>query len=142
MSGITFDFREKGRDQEGKLMTSDRRLFMQLQCFTQCKLHPSDYYKALKAAKFASVLYQDFNDPFGLGLLSFHENPEFFTKEVPDFFRQGVFSQLKHKPHFTMTGRSYSIGYENNLDYVLVRSAHRACIKSGFILGHLVSAST
>jgi chlorite dismutase len=119
MSGITLDFREKGRDQEGKLITSDRRLFMQLQCFTQCG-DPSKIIQALKAAKFTSVLYRDFNDPFGFGLLCFHENPEFFTRELPDFFRQDAFSQFKHKPHFTMTGRTYSIGYENNLDFVLV----------------------
>jgi hypothetical protein len=119
MSTLTLNFCEKGRDSEGKPLTSDRRLFMQLQCFTDC-VKPAKLVRALKAAKIPAVLYQDLNDPLGVGLLSFHEQPEFFAHELPNFFRQSTFSQLRHKPQFTMMGRSYSIGYESDLDYVLI----------------------
>lgn len=119
MSQIILDFSEKGRQPDGAPLSSDRRLFMQLQCFTHC-VRPEKLIRRLKAAKFPSVLYQDFNDPLGLGLLTFHERPEFFTEELPAFFREPPFSEWTHRPDLTMAGRTYSIGYENNLDYVLI----------------------
>ncbi len=122
MTRISLDFREKGRDHEGNPITSDRRLFMQLHCFTNCP-KPLELCGALKAAKIPCVLYQDLNDPHGIGLLSFHESPEFFVREFSEFLRESQFSTLMHKPHLTMTGRTYSIGYENNLDYVLIDRA-------------------
>ena len=61
------------------------------------------------------------NDPFGVGLLTFSEDPNFFLDVVRPFLRWRPFSDLTPKPEYTMLGRSYAIGNEDNLEYMLLR---------------------
>jgi chlorite dismutase len=113
------DLREKGRDAAGQVISSDRRLYMQLLAFGEC----SDVQAVIKAVRGLNgpvAVYRDFNDPMGIALMGAAESPEFFLGPWRDLFHQPVFGDLMPKPEYTMFGRSYSIGYEGDLDHVLV----------------------
>ena len=113
------EIREKGRAPDGSILYSERRLFMQFLAFGDVT-NSDDLIAALKEAPFASVLYADANDFSGVGLLTYSEDPGFFVGPLRDFLNQGPFCQLTPKPEFTMMGRTYTIGYESDLDHVLV----------------------
>lgn len=113
------DLSEKGRDAAGKVISLDRRLFMQLLVFGDAS-DEAALVAALEAAPFPATFYRDINDPFGVALLSWHESPSFFTGALREFLRQSPFGELKLKPAFTMLGRTYSIGYEADLPHVLI----------------------
>lgn len=113
------DLRERGRDVRGQVIYSDRRLFMQLLVFTGCS-DSAPLTDALGEASIGCALYHDANDPRGVGLLTASEDPAFFPGALRDFLRASPFAALTPRPEFTMLGRSYSIGYEADLDHVLV----------------------
>lgn len=112
------DLSEKGK-REGKTISSDRRLFMQLLAFGGCR-DTAPIIEALKQKELTAVLYEDLNDPQGIGLLIHSEDPDYFLTEARTFLNQAPFDQLTPKPEYTMFGRTYSIGYEDDLDRVLV----------------------
>ena len=115
------DISEKGFSQKGEPMKSDKRLFVQLLVFTGSE-DSSAIINELKESKFEGVLYEDINDPRGIGLLTFAENPDFFISKLRPFLNKGKFSRLIFKPEYTMTGRTYSLGHERNLeDWLLER---------------------
>lgn len=103
----------------------DRRLFMQLLVFSyEGELAASDLVRHLSAALeqqgAQSVLYADVNHPSGFGLLSWSQDPtDLVTKTRPALTSPGL-SGLKLRPEFTMLGRSYSSGFEDNLEYWLI----------------------
>ena len=113
------DLSEKGRDVRGQVIRTDRRLFMQLHAFGECDnlQHVIDAVRTLNAPV---AVYRDLNDPMGIGLMTASEDPDFFLGPWRDLFHQPVFADLMPKPEYTMLGRSYSIGYEADLDHVLV----------------------
>ena len=118
------DIRERGNDKDGQPISLDRRLFMQLLGFECASArHPTDAANALgtalAAAGVGAVIYEDVNLPRGLALLTFSENPEDFVSKV----RPCVVAQpaLTSRPELSMLGRSYSTGYERDLEYWLLR---------------------
>lgn len=115
------DLREKGGARGGEQQTSDRRLFMQLLAWGDSD-DTEGLAAALEKSGLEGVLYDDANDPRGVGLLTWSETPDFFVETLRPFLRQSGFQKLTFKPDFTMTGRTYSIGYEPNLeDWLLHR---------------------
>jgi len=115
------DISEKGFSQKGEPMKLDKRLFVQLLVFTGSE-DSSAIINELKESKFEGVLYEDINDPRGIGLLTFAENPDFFISKLRPFLNKGKLSRLVLKPEYTMTGRTYSLGHERNLeDWLLER---------------------
>lgn len=112
------DIRERGRTPDGQSVFLDRRLFVQFLAFGNAETAP--LVEALAAANLPGVLYEDFNDPFGVGLLIHHEHPDFFLEVMRGFLRQRPFSGLTPKPEYTMTGRTYSLGHEPNLEEALL----------------------
>jgi chlorite dismutase len=69
------------------------------------------------------VLYEDANDPRGVGLLTWSDDPEFFVGTVRPLVNSGSFAALTLKPEYTMMGRTYALGHEPNLeDWLLHRS--------------------
>lgn len=121
------DLSEKGRDAVGKTITLNRRLFMQLLAFGRCPATTS-VIKALNESNIHGALYLDVNDPHGIALVTGHENPDFFVGELREFLSQPPFSGLEQKPEYTMLGRTYSSGYEADLEHVLIkRPMHRLC---------------
>lgn len=119
------DVFEHGAPRDGVPQTMDRRLFMQLLVFSyEGELAASDLVRHLSAALeqqgAQSVLYADVNHPSGFGLLSWSQDPtDLVTKTRPALTSPGL-SGLKLRPEFTMLGRSYSSGFEDNLEYWLI----------------------
>jgi len=98
----------------GEPQTSDRRLFMQLLAFGNAD-DTDNLAGALEGSDMEAVLYEDVNDPRGIGLLTWSEDPDFFVAKLRPFLRHSAFHALTFKPDYTMMGRTYSIGYEPNL---------------------------
>ncbi|MCB0158327.1 MAG: hypothetical protein KDD83_09375, partial [Caldilineaceae bacterium] len=105
---------ELGRSPEGEVLRSNRRLYMQLHAFGDCT-DVAPLIAALDAAQLPGTLYLDINDPRGVGLLTYSEDPEFFLTTLRTFLLTEPFVSLTPKPEFTMMGRTYSIGYESDL---------------------------
>lgn len=119
------DTRERGAPKDGAPQYLDRRLFMQLLVFNcSGELSPTDALKNLAATlqrhKAAAVLYEDVNHPAGLGLLSFSQEPLDFVTKIRPAVNDPQLRGLELVPEFTMLGRTYSTGYEQDLAFWLL----------------------
>ncbi len=120
------DIQERGALKNGEPQVTNRRLYFQLQVFTQC-FQPQKLVKTLEASKLETVLYLDANDPRGVGLLFMTEDPSDFTGAVRDLLSQEPFVSLVPKPELTMMGRTYSAGREPDLeDWLLYKPRRNA----------------
>ncbi|MCI4355217.1 MAG: chlorite dismutase family protein [Thermoplasmata archaeon] len=120
------DVRERGAPIDGHPQAMDRRLFMQLLVFeTAPGVPPSSMVRALGEALdergVSAVLYEDVNHPTGFGLLSWTEDPAEFVTRVRPALEDQRAAELRLRPEFTMLGRTYSSGYESDLEYWLLR---------------------
>ena len=115
----TLDISEHGRGEDGRGVTSHRRLFMQLVAYGGCA-DTTPLIDALKSTAIAGALYEDVNDPHGVALLTFSEDPAYFVEDVRRFLRRPPFAELVPKPEYTMFGRTYALGYEADLDDMLI----------------------
>lgn len=106
---------EKGADGA----TSNRRLFMQFHAFGECR-DTAGVIDTLRLVGAKGVLYEDARDPFGIGLVIYSEDPDDFVGEHRRVLQSDPFATLLYKPRYTMFGRSYSIGYERDLDETLI----------------------
>jgi len=113
------DLAERGRGANGAPTRLDRRLFMRLTAFTGC-VDIGPLVGALHDASIAGVLYEDVADPRGVALLTFSEDPGHFLEGVSRVLRGPAFRELTLRPQFSMLGRSYSIGYEQDLEDTLI----------------------
>ena len=114
---MPFDLSEKGIGGE----SLDRRLFVQFLGFGGIgPVSESLLISDLENSSLAAVLYSDMNDYKGVGLLTMSETPEFFVTELRQFLSGSSFARLKPKPEYTMLGRTYSLGYEKDLERTLV----------------------
>ena len=122
----SLDLKEKGAAKNGLPQTSERRLYLQLQVFSGCS-NPEALIKAIQTSQIEAVLYLDLNDPQGVGILTFSENPSAFTGKIREFFAHSPFQSLKRKEKLTMFGRTYSTGRETDLeDWLLVKPKRNA----------------
>ncbi len=118
------DLRERGRDKSGNTLYLDARLFMQLQVFTgsdnaqlvadACARHE------LRGAVYVNVL-----DPYGVGVLAISEDEEYFAATLRAILQDDPFSHLKIRPEHALFGRTYAIGYESDLEEVLLKRPQR-----------------
>jgi len=113
------DVSEKGRSATGEIIALDRRLYMQFMAFGDCR-DTSRLIDALETARIQGALYLDINDPQGVGLVTFSETPDYFLTEMRTFLNQPPFSELTPKPEHTMLGRTYALGYEQDLYETLI----------------------
>lgn len=118
------DIKEYGAAKDGVKQSTDRRLFIQLQAFTNCG-DARKLIDPLKKSGLECVLYLDLNDTRGVAVAFATENPEDFTGKIRDFLNSKPFSQLTPKPEFTMIGRSYSVGHEQDLEDWLLKKPRR-----------------
>ena len=109
------DLSEKGR-REGREISLDRRLFMK---FTAFEGSASEAARALAESGFEGAVYRDVNDPKGIGTIVLAEDPTVFVTSLRERFNDGPFSVMAHQPEYDMLGRTYSIGYEGDLEEVL-----------------------
>ena len=116
---VKLDLSEKGKTKDGQLISLNRRLFMQLLAYGQCR-SVGPLIEALEAANISGVLYEDINDPQGVALLTLHEDAAYFLTEIRQLLNRPPFSDLSPKPEYTMFGRTYAIGYEDDLERTLI----------------------
>jgi len=121
------DISEKGGMKDGQAQRSDVRLFMQFMAFGGCA-NAAPLADALARAKISGVLYEDVNDPRGIGLLAFNEDPDYFLDRVRPVLNGPGFSVLIQKQEYTMLGRTYAIGYEPDLPDVLLQRPRRTVL--------------
>jgi hypothetical protein len=124
------DVRERAGDHTGNPRAIETRLFMQLQVYRVDEAqHPdaviSRTGSAFEANKIPGVLYRDANDPRSIGVLTWSERPEHFVTTVRSALLdiQGI----TLRDDFTMFGRTYATGYEDDLEHwLLKRPVHNA----------------
>ncbi|MCY4042964.1 MAG: chlorite dismutase family protein [Candidatus Dadabacteria bacterium] len=122
--GAKIDIRETGRTKAGKTVRSDRRLFVQFLAFGGAP----DPQKAARAAArrgIDCVIYADLNDPRGIGILFMSEDENFFVDGLRNILNSAPFDSLALKGEYSMFGRTYSLGYESDLDETLVDAPKR-----------------
>jgi len=122
----TVDVLERSQTlRDGEPQAMDRRLFMQLTAY-RCPADraPRDVAAALGAALEAAhanaVIYEDVNDPMGLALVTWSEDPVEFVDRVRPVLTSEPFRSLVFRPEYTMIGRTYATGFEDRLDYWLL----------------------
>lgn len=112
------DLSEKGR-RGREVISLDRRLFMKFTAFTDVD-DTKHAIKALEATGLAAAIYADCNDPYGIGVMVASEDPADFVTTLRDVFNSDPYDVFDYKPEFDMLGRSYSIGYEPDLEETLI----------------------
>lgn len=121
------DLNEKGRARNGEPQSLGRRLFVQLLVFDGCR-DSRPIVDQLDRRGTPGVLYEDLNDPTGIGLLTFDEDPGYFLRTVRPLVVGEAFSRLRFREEFTMLGRTYSMGWEADLEEALItRPKSRLC---------------
>ncbi|MEQ1869274.1 MAG: chlorite dismutase family protein [Vicinamibacterales bacterium] len=125
------DLSEKGGNRNGEPQRSNDRLFMQFMAFGGCpdvRLHA----EALATSGISGVLYEDVNDPQGVGLLTLSQNPADFVERVRPLLNRPEFASMMQKPEYTMLGRTYSIGYEPDLKETLLDRPRRTVLNQAW----------
>lgn len=127
------DIHERGAERDGQPQVMDRRLFMQLLAFrSPVGRDPAHAIaalgRALEEEGIAAVVYEDVNDPRGLALLTWSEDPAHFVARVRALFARDVLRDLEHRPEMAMFGRTYSQGYEPDLEFWLLRRPHETAL--------------
>jgi len=117
------DLREVGAPIDGEPQVSNRRLFFQLHVFEHC-LHPEAFIEDIARKTLATVVYDDLNNPAGLGVLLAADNPAALMAQSLVLRERCVgdrrISHMKYRPEMTMTGRTYSSGREPDLEEWLI----------------------
>ena len=111
----------------GEPQRSDRRLFLQFLAFGGCET-TRPLAEAALAAGITGALYEDVNDPRGVALLTLSEDPAYFLDRVRPLVNGPSFRPLVQKPEYTMLGRTYAIGYEPDLEEVLLQRPRRTVL--------------
>lgn len=121
------DLSERGGLKNGEPQRSDTRLFVQLVVFTGC--HDANGAAAhLSPLPLQTVVYEDLNDPAGIGILGLSTDPNAFMDSLRPALSQGPFTSLVQRPELTMFGRTYGLGYEPDLHEALVERPRRSVL--------------
>lgn len=120
----TLNLDEIGLPQEGAPQTSNKRLFIQLQVFGNCK-SINALTSAISKHSISSAVYLDANDPLGVGIVSLSEKPDEIVQWGRMLATEPFFPGLVHKPEFTMLGRTYAAGREADLEDWLLKKPIR-----------------
>ena len=121
------DLSEKGGLKGGQPQRSDERLFMHLLVFGGCR-DTRAVTTYVSNAEIAAVVYEDLNDPRGIGVLTLSREPDHFVDVVRPLLNGGPFERLELKPAFTMFGRTYALGYEPDLRDTLIERPRRTVL--------------
>ncbi len=126
---VKLDLSEKGKNEDGQPISLDRRLFMQFLAYGTCR-NTDPLIEALEQAEFEGTLYADINDPRGIGLIIMNEDPDYFVTDLRELLNKFPFTELTPKPEYTMLGRTYSLGYETDLEETLIDRPRRKILDS------------
>src|SRR5262245_44084020 len=94
------DLSERGGLKGGQPQRSDERLFMQLLVYGGCR-DTRALADALARAGIEGALYEDANDPQGVGVLTVTRNPDYFLDTLRPLLNGSAFAALTPKPEFT-----------------------------------------
>jgi chlorite dismutase len=75
---------------------------------------------AVRGAGIEAAVYESLTDPRGIGVVSLSEDPEYFVTDFRQLMQANAFAACTALPDLTMFGRTYTIGYEADLDEVLI----------------------
>ncbi|MCH2175796.1 MAG: chlorite dismutase family protein [Lentisphaeria bacterium] len=114
------DIRDRGMGPDRQPIFSDRRIFMQLQAFRDCEIQEENLIAHLKEYKIQGALLRNIADPSGYFLITYTEDPTYFIETVGPCLRELEQDGVELEPELSMLGRSYSIGYEQDLDETLI----------------------
>jgi chlorite dismutase len=118
------DLSEHGAPRAGQPQLSDRRLYLQLLAFelapgTARTQHCEKLGAAIERPLVRCVVYRDLNHPRGLAVLCACEDPELLINETAPVLADD--QALTPRTEFTMLGRTYSTGFEPDLEHWLLR---------------------
>lgn len=121
----TIDIMERGATRGEVTQAMDRRLFMRLQVYQAPVGNSAAEYAealagALAGAGVSGVVYADAQDPRGIGLLVWSEDPADFVTKVRPLFSNHKLNELVLRPEYTMLGRTYALGHEQNLEWWII----------------------
>lgn len=117
------DLAERGA--EGRRL--DERLYMRLLAFTGAD-DTAGLAATLERAGVTGALYADVHDPRGVALLTIHRDPGHFVGEGRTLLQQPPFDALTPRPELTMFGRTYALGYEQDLNETLFQRPLRTAL--------------
>ncbi len=120
---LKIDVRERGANRQ----ILNRRLFLQLQAFGDCA-NPKPIIEAIRQCPGDAVLYQDMNDPKGIAVLGMSEDPGYFVTAWRELLNSPPLAGLAPKPEMTMLGRTYSSGFEPDLEHWLLHKPRRTVL--------------
>ncbi|MBI1337616.1 MAG: hypothetical protein GC164_11710 [Phycisphaera sp.] len=121
------DILEHGSPRDGQPQATDRRLFIQLLVFTGCR-DTKPVFDAAAKLNTPAVVYEDVLDPTGVALLTLSEDPAFFVSTLRPVLQREPFTSITLKPGFTMFGRTYTLGYETDLEETLFTRPTRTAL--------------
>lgn len=128
------ELRERGAPRDGAPQYSDRRLFMQLVALTVAsqpgpEVIAAQIATALRKRDLPGVVYADLHHPLGLAVVSFAEDPD----QLAGPFRAALADlrpsdDVRFRPELGMLGRTYSTGFEQDLDFWLLVRPERTLL--------------
>ncbi|WP_428387383.1 chlorite dismutase family protein [Mucisphaera sp.] len=112
-----------------KDVTSDRRLFVQFFAFTGPRPLSQDAIQSLlptlQTDGLSAALYDDARDPRGHAVAIAHEDPGKLIHTNRQLFEQTALQDARIRDDYTMMGRTYSLGYEADLEDTLLNRPRR-----------------
>lgn len=119
------DVNEYGGERDGQKQQMNRRLFMQLQVWRAPDEMNADAAREhlgqqLRNQGVSAVVYADAQDAQGYGVLTWSEDPAHFVDAVRPALA-GALRGWRRRDQFSMFGRTYSSGYEPDLEYWILR---------------------
>ena len=121
------DLSEKGGLRNGEPQRSDDRLFMQLLVFRGCP-DVRALAGTLAMLPLETVVYEDLNHPSGVAILGLSRDPNDFIDILRPALAHGELATMVLQPEYTMLGRTYSLGYEPDLNDTLIERPRRTVL--------------
>jgi hypothetical protein len=130
----TVELRERGASRNGEPQYLDRRLFVQLVALTAPSTPGPDVVAIqiateLRNQNVPGVIYADVHHPLGLAVVTFAENPD----QLAGPFRATLADPrlpagVQFRPELAMLGRTYSTGFEHDLEFWLLARPERTLL--------------
>jgi hypothetical protein len=123
---VAVDVSERAGGRGAPAQVLETRLFMQLQVFTSdiggaaSASQLQRIGEAISAHDMPAVLYEDVNDPCGIGVLSWSEDPAHFVTRLRPALQTLQGSGLRQRQELAMLGRTYATGFEADLRFWLL----------------------
>ncbi len=130
----TIDILEHGAPRDGQPQESNRRLFVQLVALDCPRATGADaiaktLFESLGAQSLSGAVYADVHHPWGLAVVVMHENPDdLVTKLRAAFANPKLPEALRVRSDYAMLGRTYSSGFEADLEDWLLQRPRRALL--------------